>query len=155
MAPLQVRRVRGSPLIRFIILAIALAATGAGLARITGARGNPAAAGLRVMENPVTTASDPTPFRLLLSAAAREVKIDTGRVIRSGVDGPMISGLLELDPKNPRVGMLVRWQDPAAGQEHRFAKLTLELRGQPTFTHVFDARGDIDEILELPMPAAP
>ncbi|MEX1049335.1 MAG: hypothetical protein WED15_07390 [Akkermansiaceae bacterium] len=147
---------RGSPLIRFIVLAIALAATGAGLARITGARENPTAAGpLRVTENPVTTAADSTPFRLLLSAAAREVEIDTGRVIRPGVGGTVISGLLELDPKNPRVGMLVRWQDPAAGQEHRFAKLTLELPGQPTFTHVFDARGDIDEILELPMRAAP
>lgn len=145
---------RGSPLIRFIFLAIALVATGAGLARITATRENlvaPAPKG--AAENPVT-AADPIPFRLLLSAAASEVEIDTGlRVIRPTANAAAISGLLEMDPKNPQVGMLVRWQNPAAAGEHRFAKLTLESPGKPTFTHVFDARGDIDEILELPMPA--
>ncbi len=151
--PRQVRGVRGSPLIRFIILAIALAATAAGLLRVTAAR---------------TTVAQPTPphtdsrqlransvpFRLLLSAPASMVEIDSGKPIQPPLDGPSLSGTLELDPANPHVGLIVRWKTPASAGEHRFAKLTLEPPGQDTFTHVFDAAGDIDDFLELPFPAA-
>ena len=94
------------------------------------------------------------PFRLLLSAPAAVVEIDTGKLIRPPADSATISGTLELDPKNPRVGLVVRWKNAAASGEHRFAKLTLEAPGQDTFTHVFDASGDIDDFLELPFPAA-
>ena len=95
------------------------------------------------------------PFRLLLSDPAAVVEIDTGKLIRPPADSATLSGTLELDPKNPRVGLLVRWKNAAAPGEHRFAKLTLEAPGQATFTHVFDASGDIDDFLELPFPAAP
>ena len=148
---LQVPGVRGSPLLRFILLVFALAATGVGLLRVTAARGpndptiQPAAA-----EKPALSA---VPFRLILSAPAASVEIDTGHVIRPPADPSPISGTLELDPQNPRVGLVVRWKNAAAPGEHRFAKLTLEAPGQETFTHVFDADGDIDEFLELPFPA--
>jgi len=94
------------------------------------------------------------PFRLLLSDPAAVVQIDTGELIRPPTDAATLSGTLELDPKNPHVALVVRWKNPASAGEHRFAKLTLEAPGQDTFTHVFDADGDIDDFLELPFPAA-
>jgi hypothetical protein len=150
----QVSGVRGSPLLRTIFLAIALLATGAGLSRITGAREGPVAAGKVVEE---VLAEDgwgvEIPFRLLLSAPAEEVELDTGERVRPALalgDAPL-SGRLRLDPKNPRVGLTVRWRTPAVAGEHRFAKLSLEIPRQATFVHVFDADGDIDELLELPL----
>ncbi|MEO5714512.1 MAG: hypothetical protein ABIT37_13580 [Luteolibacter sp.] len=144
---------RGSPLIRFILLTIALIATGMGLQRVTSARMTADAPVAPVMLRPVTTAL--VPFRLVLSAPAGEVKIDTGKALPVlPTDVSPIIGNLELDEANPHVSLIVRWKNPAAAGEHRFAKLTLEAPGQDTFTHVFDADGDIDDFLELPLPAA-
>ena len=149
----QIRGVRGSPLIRFILLALALAAAGAGLARVTATRKSASPPPVAATGTPALPRKS-VPFRLLLSAPAAVVEIDTGKLIRPPADSATISGTLELDPKNPRVGLVVRWKNAAASGEHRFAKLTLEAPGQDTFTHVFDASGDIDDFLELPFPAA-
>ena len=81
------------------------------------------------------------------------MEIDTGHLLRPLPVQSTISGMLELDPNNPRLGLVVRWKNPSAPGEHRFAKLTLEAPGQETFTHVFDAVGDIDDFLELPFSA--
>ena len=97
------------------------------------------------------TAESSVPFRLLLSAPASAIEIDTGKQIRPSPEPPIISGVLELDPQNPYVGLIIKWKQPARPGEHYFAKLTLEPPGQPTFTHVFDASGDIDDFLELPI----
>jgi hypothetical protein len=41
--------------------------------------------------------------------------------------------------------------DPKRGGVARtFAKLVVEAEGKETFTHVFDADGDIDDFVELP-----
>jgi hypothetical protein len=82
------------------------------------------------------------------------VEINTSKLIRPSLEGSLLVGSLELDPQNPQIGLVVRWKNPTAPGEHRFAKLTLEAPGQATFTHVFDANGDIDDFLELPLPAA-
>ena len=143
---------RGSPIIRFILLVFALAATAVGLLRVTAARGNgDLTPKLPVVEQAALAA---VPFHLVLSAPAALVEIDTGHLIRPPVEQSTVSGMLELDPNNPRLGLVVRWKNPSAAGEHRFAKLTLEAPGQPTFTHVFDAAGDLDDFLELPFPAA-
>lgn len=143
---------RGSPLIRFILLVFALAATAVGLLRVTAGR---TTAGPAIHPPIVERAAlAPVPFHLVLSAPAAVVEIDTGHVIRPIADQSPIAGTLELDPNNPRIGLVVRWKNAAAAGEHRFAKLTLEAPGQETFTHVFDAVGDIDDFLELPFPAA-
>jgi hypothetical protein len=143
----QFSGVRGSPLLRFLILVVALATTAAGLVRVTSTKNDIA------VSTPVPEArkegSPPVPYRLLLSAPAESVTIDTGVVSLAN----QLSGTLELDPANPRVGLIVQWKNPAAPGEHRFAKLTLEPPGQTTLTHVFDADGDIDDIFELPLPA--
>jgi hypothetical protein len=144
---------RGSPLLRSIFMALALAATGLGLARVTAPRNDSLTTG-----SPPPTAlpgGGDIPFRLLLSAPAAQVEIDTGKVIRLPVDGLSISGVLELDSKNPRLGLVIRWKQATARGEHRFAKITLEAPGQETLTHVFDAEGDIDDFVELPFPVTP
>ena len=149
--PRHGRGVRGSPLVRFILLVFALAATGIGLLRVTAARSTSDQA----IKAPVDEreALSVVPFYLVLSAPAATVEIDTGHLLRPPADRSPISGMLELDPNNPRIGLVIRWKNPAAAGEHRFAKLTLEAPGQETLTHVFDAAGDIDDFLELHFPA--
>lgn len=141
---------RGSPVLRFLLLAIALMATAVGLQRVTSARveSKPEVA----LEKPAA-ASMPVPFHLVLSAPAAAVELDAGKRILPAVEALPISGTLEMDAANPQVALVVRWKNPAVAGEHRFAKLTLEPPGQATITHVFDADGDIDDFLELPLPA--
>lgn len=145
--------VRGSPLIRFLFLALALAATAVGLTRVTSARATGDAASPHPAEEKPAIAGKAVPFRLLLSAPASEVIVNDGGAIRPAADESSISGNLALDAQNPRVGVVVHWKNTATSGEHRFAKITLEIPGQPTFSHVFDADGDIDDLLELPLPA--
>jgi hypothetical protein len=142
--------VRGSPLIRFVFLALALAGVGWGIARLTSVKKTEE----RVAQSPgvekPATATLAVTFRLLLSAPAAQIKIDAGRTIELAADSPL-SGTLELDPANPRIALVIHWKSPASVGEYRFAKLTLEPPGRETLTHVFDAAGDIDDFLELPI----
>jgi hypothetical protein len=144
--------VRGSPILRFLLLALALAATAVALSRVTAPRTITA-------PSPPPTAPTPSsttvPFQLQLSAPASAVEMDTGTAITLRPEGSQITGQLQLDSTNPHLNLIVRWQTPAGPAEHRFAKLTLEAPGQDTFSHVFDATGDIDDFLELPLSAAP
>ena len=144
--------VRGSPLLRFSFMVLALILTGVGLMRVTSA-------GLKAPEKKAPLAqadlkiSRHIPFQLLLSAPATEVKIDSGKgPLSFQSESSPLPGYLELDAQNPRLSLTVKWQNPPAPGEHRFAKLTLEAPGQATFQHVFDAAGDIDDFLELPLP---
>jgi hypothetical protein len=143
--------VRGSPLIRFTLLTLALAATALGLLRVTGARTSGDSPRASSGQEMPAISKYSVPFRLLLSSPAAAIEIDTGRPIRPSPDSSMISGLLELDSQNPHIGLIIKWKQPALPGEHHFAKLTLEPPGQPTFTHVFDASDDIDDFLELPI----
>lgn len=141
---------RGSPLIRFFLLALALAATAVGLARVTSSRG-----AVSPLTPPAVVktqkATNSVPCRLLLSAPATEVVLVAVNEIRTAASEGSISGTLEIDPANPNLSLTVQWKNPPAAGEHRFAKLTLEAAGKETFTHVFDADGDIDDFLELPI----
>ncbi len=142
---------RGSPLIRFLLLALGLAATGLGLQRVTSARVSPRAPVAPTSTTPAVSEQNRVPFRLLLSAPAAAVEIDTGHLLHLEPTESAISGSLELDPANPHLALLIRWKLPSGPGEQRFAKLTLEVPGQDTYTHVFDAAGDIDDFLELPV----
>ena len=141
---------RGSPVLRFLLLAIALMATAVGLQRVTSARGE--AGPVKEAEKPAA-AGIAVPFRLVLSAPAAAVELEAGKRILPALEALPVSGTLEMDAANPQVALVVRWKNPAMAGEHRFAKLTLEPPGQATITHVFDADGDIDDFLELPLPA--
>ena len=130
---------------------MALAATAVGLARVTSSRGADTSPPL----SPAVVKSDArknaVPYRLLLSAPATEVVLTATNEVRNAASDGNISGTLEIDPANPNLSLTVRWKNPPAAGEHRFAKITLEAAGKETFTHVFDADGDIDDFLELPI----
>lgn len=137
---------RGSPIFRFTLLVFALAAAGFGLMRVTSA-GDRAAA---PTGTPVRQPLPPVSYRLVLSTEAVEISVDTGK---STTSTP--TGTLELDPANPHVALAIRWKSAPPAGESRFAKLTVEAPGRETFVHVFDAPGDIDDLVELPFPPAP
>ncbi len=145
---------RGSPLIRFSILAMALVVTGLGLMRVTSARSTRPSTDLPAVLIE-STPEKKVPFSLILSAPAEEIEINTGEPIHPPASESSISGTVLLDPGNPRISLKVRWKHAPANGEHRFAKLTLEAEAQETFTHVFDATGDIDDLIELPFPTTP
>ncbi|NJM37634.1 MAG: hypothetical protein HC845_07145 [Akkermansiaceae bacterium] len=112
---------RGSPLIRSIILAFALVATGFGLMRVTAAKQR-----TLPVKSPDPVASKTTEksasFELTLSAPAAEIEIDTGKILRPSVSSSLITGKISLDSGNPRIALKVRWKNPPTSGEHRFAK---------------------------------
>jgi len=138
--------VRGSPLIRFFLLTLSLAIVGAGLAWLTFSKkpGKPAAVTPAGNDQAVSTLA--VPYQLQLSGEAAQIGLDTGIAKASSK-----RGTLRLDPGNPYVSISVQWKNPPSAEEQRFAKLILEPAGKPTFTHVFDSTGDIDDLLELPL----
>lgn len=99
-----------------------------------------------------TSTAQTVSFRLILSSPPSVVEINT---IRLPLTDGILNGTLEVDPKNPLIKLLVRWQNPVAKGEHRLAKLTLEAPGKDTFTHTFDSTGDLDDLIELQLPDAP
>jgi len=137
--------VRGSPLIRFFFLTLSLVIVGAGLAWLTSAKKTtPKIATLPETHKDASPLA--VPYRLQLSSEAAVVELDTGISKVSGTNGS-----LHLNAGNPYVSISVQWRNPPSVDEQRFAKLILEPAGKPTFTHVFDSSGDIDDLLELPL----
>ena len=137
--------VRGSPLIRFFFLTLSLVVMGAGLAWLTSAK-KPApihAAQPKVSPSPPFLS---VPYQLQLSSEATGIELNTGISKATGT-----RGMLQLDAENPHVSITIHWKKPPSVEEQRFAKLILEPAGKPTFTHVFDSLGDIDDLLELPL----
>lgn len=130
---------------------MALAATAVGLARVTSSRVGPVPTATTAPVVKSEKAKNAVPFRLILSAPAKEVILASTSDIRTAVDDGSISGHLEIDAASPSLSLTVHWKTPPSAGEHRFAKLTLEAAGRETFTHVFDADGDIDDFLELPV----
>lgn len=137
--------VRGSPLLRSIFIVLLLIASAVVLTRLTAAKA-PVTDTPQTVTAPAASKKRELPYRLLLSAEASEVGISAGE------QPPLtaLSGNLAVPVEHPAVFLTVRWKNPAAPGEHRFAKLTLEPAGKPTLTHVFDADGDIDDVFELP-----
>jgi hypothetical protein len=135
--------VRGSPLLRSILILLALAASSLGLVRLTNSQSAPVAP-VRKSQPPVSPTN--LPYRLVLSAEAAEISI------AADPQPPLnqAAGTLTTDSKNPVISLIIRWKTPLSAGEQRFAKLILDPPGKPTITHVFDSSGDIDDILELP-----
>lgn len=137
--------VRGSPIIRTLLLLCALVPLGVLIARMT-ANEKPArtiAQAQPTAETPTTT----TNCRLELSAPAQQVVIDSmlGQPLNA------LSGSIHLNPQNPAVAVQIRFSAPPAEGTSHFALLTLEVPGQPAFSHTFSTTSDtIDDLVELP-----
>lgn len=142
---------RGSPLLRTLIVLAALLVTGLALSRLTAARPSPQAT---APKQETTSTPEPatakTTFELILSGTAKEITLDAGAaaVKKTDTAGP-VSGTLELSGESPVVSLRVSWKDEAPG--HRFVMLRLEVPGKDTLEHVFTAPGEIDDIWE-PLP---
>ena len=141
---------RGSPLLRTLVVLAALLVTGLALSRLTAKRGAPI-----VVQKPETIvtgeASKPrASFELILSGTAKEITLDGGAaaVTQGDTAGPL-AGSLELSGDAPLISLRVTWNEESPG--YRFAKLRLEVPGKETLEHVFSAPGEIDDIWE-PLP---
>jgi hypothetical protein len=145
--------VRGSPLFRTLILAISLLMAGFGLNHLIAAKPTTTPVSPKDSAPPGPTSSLNIPFELRLSASADSITLE-------GADGPQtidptrspITGRIALDPANPTIALAIRWKSAPAPGEYRFAKLVLMPPGRETSTHIFDATGDIDDFIELPIP---
>jgi len=138
--------VRGSPLIRTVLVLLALVVSGIGFARLTD-RGEKVPDNLGDRGLPETEKSEVTArYFLSLSSEASSVSL-AGKSIEPDATGAF-TGTLDIDIHAPVVFLEVKWKQD--GGSRRFAKLVIEAPGEETFTHVFDAPGDIDDFVELP-----
>jgi hypothetical protein len=136
---------RGSPLLRTLVVLAVLLLAGFGLARLTG-HSSPDPVVVDQSATPVAETS-PTTFELLLSAAAKSVSLDAGgpAFVRESPAAPL-TGTLEVQGEHPVIFLKVEWADTPPG--HRFAKLRIDRPGEETLEHVFSAPGDIDDLWE-------
>jgi hypothetical protein len=149
---------RGSPLLRTVVLLLFLAAAGVGLRQLTGQH---AVAAARVTPpGPAPAPAAPAagrhsvPFELVLSgvpAAIRLADADGTALYESTAPAVRQAGALPLPAGETTVFLEVRWAANEPGR--RFAKLTLEPPARPTLQRFFDADGEIDDAWEI--PAAP
>ncbi|MBG7607717.1 MAG: hypothetical protein IZT59_06800 [Verrucomicrobia bacterium] len=87
---------------------------------------------------------------LTLSGEAVKVAVEgvAGAIVFKETSSGKYSGEVAIDGEAALLFVLVSWK--TEGDAHRFAKLVVEAPGKETFTHVFDAPGDIDDFIELP-----
>jgi hypothetical protein len=142
--------VRGSPLIRTFLILAALVVSGIGFARLTQ-RGTVEPETKNPVEMPESADLPITAkFSLILSASPSSVELDgnAGTFQLEGDLAAELLGKLKIDPKARLVSLKVNWDEDSTSR--RFAKLVIEAPGKKTFTHFFDADGDIDDFVELP-----
>lgn len=145
------KAVRGSPIIRTLFVALFLALTAFGLARMTRERIAEPVNG-KTPEPTAVTATKPVPFQLQLSAPAVSVAIHDAQgnsLYEQTFAAPQSECSGQLSTMPSALVLTVKWQE-AAAQPRYFAKLRLEPSGSATLTQVFDSPSHIDDIWELP-----
>ncbi len=136
---------RGSPLLRTLVVLAVLMLAGLDLARLT-APSTPKPVVEDQKPSAAAEASTAT-FELLLSASAKSVSLEAGgpAFVRESPAAPL-TGTLEVVGEHPVIFLKVEWADSNPG--HRFAKLRIDRSGKETLEHVFSAPGDIDDLWE-------
>jgi hypothetical protein len=145
--------VRGSPLIRTILVLAALVVAGIMFDRLTRERALKADDQVLVMVDEQQKNLIPAKVNLTFSrfVGFYDLKINGENVVLTRGESGDYAGSAAIDPENPVVFLKVSCVPPLAeGEGRMFAKLVVEADGQETFTHVFDAAGDIDDFVELP-----
>ncbi|MGB6221221.1 hypothetical protein [Haloferula sp.] len=140
---------RGSPLIRTLIVLITLIVAGIGLSSLGSRRPADNRAQTTTPSEPQANLTSVTsPFVLTLSAPAKSVTLESlGQTYPFDASSQTISGSLPIELGHPTLFIDIEWanQDPSP----RFAKLVLEPNGFPTQTKTFDATGDLSDVWEL------
>ena len=142
--------VRGSPLFRTFLILVVIAASGFLFVRLT------AAPKLEVVEH-VPELKPNQPIEVIegriyvtLSGAARTVDLFANagyyRFASTGLGTHLAE--MKIAKGNPVLEIRIDWLEETTA--NRFAKVVVEAPGFETFTHVFDAEGDIDDFVELP-----
>lgn len=122
------------------MVALALALAGWALAHLT--RPAPPSAPLATEDRTGENSLLEGAYRLTLSAPPASLRIESAGSVQS-----VAEGRIAIDPRNPVVFVAIGWDREPEG--HRFAKLTVDLPGKPTLTHVFEAPGDINDVWEI------
>lgn len=137
---------RGSPLVRTLLMALVLGLAAIGIRALT----KPAPAATKTIAPPAETAEADqlvVPFFLTLSAPASEVILESGdEQVHLTDPSQVLSGKLPLAPGHPTIFITVRWVDP--GTSPRFAKLRLEPKGIESLERTFDAEGELADVWE-------
>lgn len=144
---------RGSPLIRTFLILAALIVSGIGFARLT--QKGAALSGGQGTEITAQSDSNRIPAKVYLSLSCPvgflEVKIGEEKVELTRDEQWDFVGTAVIDFSNPIVTLKTLPGNPKRrGVARMFAKMVVEAEGEETFTHVFDADGDIDDFVELP-----
>jgi hypothetical protein len=140
---------RGSPLIRTLIVLIALLAAGFGLVTIGSSGSKDSQPKSAPIDEPsVGTPSIDTPFILTLSAPAKKVFIESlGQTYFFEATSQTLSGSIPIELGHPTLFIDIEWTDQ--NPSPRFAKLALEPVGFPTLTKIFDTTGDLSDVWEI------
>ena len=140
---------RGSPLIRTLIVLIALLAAGFGLVTLRSSKGPDRQLQQPPIEEPSTEApSLDTPFILTLSAPAKKASLESlGQTFDFTPSSQTLSGSLPIELGHPTLFIDIEWADQ--NPSPRFPKLVLEPAGFPTLTKIFDTTGDLSDVWEL------
>jgi hypothetical protein len=139
---------RGSPVLRTLVVLAVLLLTGLALARLTRDANPPQAATRTETAPPSPLTGKSATYELVLSGQAAEIHLDAGAEPASLTPDTAapLAGTLEIPGDHPVISLRIKWADHSPG--HRFAKLRLEVPGKDTLEHVFSAPGDIDDIWE-------
>ncbi|MBB5353267.1 hypothetical protein HNR46_003522 [Haloferula luteola] len=137
---------RGSPIFRTLFLVLGLVLAAAGVHTLTRPR-TPVAPSFSPAATTSPAKAQSIPFELTLSAAAREVVIESnGETQTFTPAGPLLSGHLLATGEHPTIFLTILWVE--ADATPRFAKLRLEPPGSATRSHTFDAVGDLEDVWE-------
>ena len=144
--------VRGSPIIRSVLVACGLGIAALLLWKLTAVRNPLTSTGSPDVKITTSPESKNIPFSLVLSAPTSEISLrdPQGGLLYEGkfsTASAEIYGSLDALPEI--IHLTVQWHG-SADAAHYFAKLQLDVPGKDTLTHVFDATTHIDDIWELP-----
>lgn len=143
--------VRGSPLLRTILILALLVASGFLFVRLTAAPETkvPEEAAERQPNQPIDVIH--ARVHVTLSGVAKTVDLFANaghHRFGESERGSYTADGFKIAEDNPVLEFKVNWADDS--QARRFAKVVVEADGKETFTHVFDSSGDIDDFVELP-----
>jgi hypothetical protein len=143
--------VRGSPLIRTILILAVLVASGILFVRLTATPEIevPQEGVKRQPNQPIEVVNARVYVTLSGVAKTLDLFANAGYYRFGQSETASYSGDdLKIAKDNPVLQIKVDWAEDSTAR--RFAKVVIEADGKKTFTHVFDSPGDIDDFVELP-----